>query len=336
MQWRSPSKLPGVAAKGPRAGHVYSAHHAAHVIPDQLIPWLLAASLLLGLAMLMLALTARAETTASGAVSAGAGGAGILAQLPANANDFAREFFQHEIASQQQDHSLWSFRETKREDGKIKLMDVCQTHQGHVERLIAVDGRPLDAQALAQEDARIQSVISDPAQIRQRQKKEREDGEQARKLMRMFPDAFLFQYDGDQGAMVRLRFSPNPAFHPPDHASQVFHHMEGTVLVDADQKRLAAINGKLTSEVKFFGGLLGYLDKGGTFHVQQKEVGPKIWEVSVMHVHMDGRALLFKTIAVQEDETYTDFRSVPDDMSLEQAAQRVKAGDSTMQAAAIN
>lgn len=336
MQGRSSSKLPGVAAKRPRVVHVYPAHHAGHVIPDQLVPWLLAASLLLGLAMLTLALSVRAETSVRGSLSAGAARAGILAQLPANANDFARDFFQHEVAAQQQDQSLWSFRETKREDGKINLMDVCQTRQGHVERLISVDGHPLNAQELAKEDARIQSVISDPAQIRQRQKKEHDDGEQARKLMRMFPEAFLFQYDGPQGSMVRLRFSPNPAFRPPDHASQVFHHMEGTVLVDADQKRLAEIDGQLTSEVKFFGGLLGYLDKGGTFHVQQKEVGPKIWEVSVMHVHMDGRALLFKTIAVQEDETYTDFRQVPDDTTLQQAAQRVKDGNSATQVAALN
>ncbi len=76
--------------------------------------------------------------------------------------------------------------------------------------------------------------------------------------------------------------------------------------------------------MKFFGGLLGHLDKGGTFDVQQKEVSPKIWEVSVMHVRMNGKALLFKTIDVQEDETYSDFRSVPPDTSLEQAAQRLK------------
>jgi hypothetical protein len=100
--------------------------------------------------------------------------------------------------------------------------------------------------------------------------------------------------------------------------------MQGTVLVDAEQRRLSAIDGKLTSEVKFFGGLFGHLEKGGTFNVEQKEVSPQIWEVSVMHVHMSGKALLFKTIDVQEDETYSDFKSVPPDTSLEQAAQRLK------------
>jgi hypothetical protein len=326
------SRLPVAAVKRPRLSHVFPAHRHGHLIPDQLIPWLFAALLLFGLTVLMLALTARADTIARHPTSGAA--AAVLPQLPADANDFARDFFHHEVEAQTQDHSLWSYRETKRDDGKLKLYDVCQTRQGEVARLIAVDGRPLSEQQLAAEDARIKIVISSPEQMRQLQKKQREDGEQARKLMRMFPDAFRFQYDGTQGALVRLRFSPNPKFHPPDHASQVFHHMEGTVLVEPQQHRLATIDGKLTSEVKFFGGLFGHLARGGTFHVEQREVRPAIWELSVMHVHMSGKALLFKTIDVQEDETYADFRPVRANTSLQQAAQQLKDRAASMQALA--
>lgn len=321
MLGKTLSRLPRVATKRPRISHVHPAHHAAHVIPDQLVPWLLAASLLLGLAMLTLALTARADSAARGMIRAGAR---ILPQLPANANDFARDFFHHEVEAQMQDHSLWSFRETKREDGTLNLYDVYQTRQGEIQRLIAIGGRPLTAEQLAKEDLRIQGVILDSSQVRQRQKKQHEDGDQARNLLRMFPDAFDFRYDGTEGSLVRLRFSPDPKFSPPDRAAQVFHHMQGTVFVDAEQLRLAAIDGRLTSEVKFFGGLLGYLEKGGTFNVEQKQVAPQIWEVSVMHVHMSGKALLFKNIDEQEDETYSDFKAVPSDTSLEQAAQRLK------------
>jgi hypothetical protein len=285
--------------------------------------------------VLTLALTARADTGSRHAASS-ATAAAVLPQLPTNANDFALDFFQHEAEAQTQDLSLWSYRETKRDDGELKLYDVCQTRQGELQRLIAIDGHPLSEQQLAAEDARIKSVISSPEQMRQLQKKQREDGEQARKLMRMFPDAFHFQYDGTQGALIRLRFSPNPKFRPPDHASQVFHHMEGTVFVEAQQNRLAAIDGKLTSEVKFFGGLLGHLAKGGTFHVEQKEVGPKTWQLSVMRVHMSGKALLFKTIDVQEDETYTDFQPVLANTSLQQAAQQLKDRAPSTQALARN
>src|SRR5580693_6621168 len=294
MLVKSSSRLPRIvrtAEKRPRGGHVYPAHHASHLIPDQLVPWLLAALLMFGLAMLTLALTARADSnpmrSAGGAASRRAA---VLPQLPSDANDFARDFFDHEVKAQTQDHSLWSYREAKREDGKLKLYDVYQTRQGEIRRLVAVGGRRLTADQLAKEDSRIQGVISDPSLMRQRQGKERDDGEQARKMLRLFPDAFDFRYDGTDGSLVRLRFSPNPKFRPPDHAAQVFHHMEGVVMVNAEQK----------------------------------EVAPRIWEVSVMHVHMSGKALLFKTIDVQEDETYSDFQPVPPETSLEQAAQRLK------------
>jgi hypothetical protein len=95
--------------------------------------------------------------------------------------------------------------------------------------------------------------------------------------------------------------------------------MEGSLLVDGQQKRLAEINGQLTSKVKFLGGLLGHLDKGGTFLVKQQDLGSGHWELTTMDVQMNGKALFFKTIAVREEETDTNFHQVPDDTSLQEA-----------------
>jgi hypothetical protein len=245
-------------------------------------------------------------------------------QLPSSADQFSRDLLRHEVEVQTQDHALWSYREQKQDHGKRKLVHVYQTNRGEIERLVSINDQPLSAAQVEAEDHRIQALISQPTQMRQHQEKQREDSEQARNLLRMFPDAFRFQYDGMQGSLVRLKFTPNPKFHPPDHAAQVFHHMSGTMLVDAQQERLAAISGTLTSEVKFFGGVFGHLEKGGTFAVQQQEVSPHTWEVTTMHVHMNGRALLFKTIAVQEDESYTDFHPVPANTTLPQAAELLK------------
>jgi hypothetical protein len=264
----------------------------------------------------ILALLAIVATLHSGAIRAD--------QLPANADQFARDVLRHEVEAQTQDHALWTYREQKKDDGKHKLLHIYQTKQGQIDRLIAVDDHPLSPSQIQAEDHRIQKLLSHPAEIRQHQKKQREDGEQARTMLRMFPDAFHFEYDGKQGSLVRLKFTPNPKFHPPNHAAQVFHHMSGTMLLDPYQKRLVAINGTLTSEVKFLGGVFGHLDKGGTFDVQQQEVSPHVWEVTAMHVHMNGKALLFKTIAVQEDEIDTDFRPVPADTTLAQAAELLK------------
>lgn len=52
--------------------------------------------------------------------------------------------------------------------------------------------------------------------------------------------------------------------------------------------------------VKFGGGLLGHLDADGQFYVKQEEGQPGYWELAVLNVDLKGRALLFKTISVQE------------------------------------
>jgi hypothetical protein len=75
--------------------------------------------------------------------------------------------------------------------------------------------------------------------------------------------------------------------------------MEGTVWLDMEQKRLVRMSGVLTSDVKFGWGVLGHLAKGGTFVVEQREVGKGHWELTRLDVDMNGKALFFKTIEVK-------------------------------------
>ena len=90
--------------------------------------------------------------------------------------------------------------------------------------------------------------------------------------------------------------------------------------VHETQRRLVRLRGQLIADVKFAGGLLGHLEKGGHFNVEQTELLPTRWELTVMEVDMKGKALFFKTIAVQEKEHRSDFRTVPDSLTLSEAA----------------
>jgi hypothetical protein len=232
-----------------------------------------------------------------------------------------REVIRNEIKAQLHDQSLWCHSEQQQEDGKpAKTLQVCQTQEGDLERLVALSGTELTSLQAQAEDQRIQRLVSHPEQLRAKQKKEREDGEQARNLLVTLPDAFLFQCDHESGNLVTLRFRPNPAFRPSTRSTQVFHHMEGTLVVDADQKRLVEINGRLTSEVRFLGGLLGHLDKDGTFCVRQQQVGEGHWDLSFMNIQMNGKALFFKTINVSETKSLIDYKPLPSGATLQQAA----------------
>ncbi len=237
-----------------------------------------------------------------------------------DANTLAREVMQNEIQAEIKDESLWCYRQQKEEQGKKKLFAVCETKDVEIDRLLEVDGQELTFKQRQAEDQRIQKLLNDPNQMRLQQKKGQDDAKQERDLLKMFPDAFRFQYDGMEGNLVKLKFTPNPDFHGSGRAAQVFRHLEGGMLVDAGQKRLAEITGELTSEVRFgWGGILGHLDEGGTFHVKQEDLGSGHWEMATLDVEMNGKALLFKTIAVREKEINTDFRRVPEGLKPQEA-----------------
>jgi hypothetical protein len=96
--------------------------------------------------------------------------------------------------------------------------------------------------------------------------------------------------------------------------------MNGTVVIDKSQHRIQTISGRLTEDVTFGFGLFGRLRQGGTFRVERRQIAPGLWQITETHVHIDGRALLFKSIGQQEDEVQTDFTPVPHGTTLEQAA----------------
>ena len=144
---------------------------------------------------------------------------------------------------------------------------------------------------------------------------------QGRRLFKMLPDAFVFNYAGGDGNLVKLSFRPNPSFHPPSLEARVFHDMEGEMWVDCRQERLAAFDGHLTQTVKFGFGLLGHLDKGGHFEVRQAEVVPGHWDMTTLSLEMTGKALVFATVDVQKKENHRDFHRVSDDLTLTQAAE---------------
>ncbi|MHB8525134.1 MAG: hypothetical protein ACYDD2_03120 [Candidatus Acidiferrales bacterium] len=60
-----------------------------------------------------------------------------------SAQQLVREVVQNELNAGKTDHSLWRFRKITIKDGKKELHDVIETKQGEVDRLLAVNGKPL-------------------------------------------------------------------------------------------------------------------------------------------------------------------------------------------------
>jgi hypothetical protein len=212
------------------------------------------------------------------------------------------------------------YRLEKVESGKKQVQEILETNHGSLSRLLSIGGHSLDTKQQQKENQRMQRLVSHPDEQRKLQQASRKKAEQGARLFRILPDVFVFSYAGRQGDLVRLTFRPNSTFQPPSIEARVFHHMQGEMTVDIKQERLVGLDGYLMDDVKFGGGVLGHLDKGGKFEVRQTEVAPGEWEMSILCVDMQGRALFFKAIGVQQTEDHSDFSRVPDDVTLAEAA----------------
>ena len=227
----------------------------------------------------------------------------------------------------------WSYLDSNTKPEGIEVSRVVQMRECWLTWLVSVNGQPPSPDEKKHSKQQLALLVSD-ADARNKNRKEIEaDLQKSAELLKLLPDAFLFTRDGHEGTSVRLKFRPNPTYRPSSNEARVFHSMAGVMLIDATQARLAKLAGHLISDVDFGFGILGKLKKGGTFQVVQSEVAKKDWEVSLLDVHISGRALFFHTIGEQQHEVKSQFKRVPPGLSLAQAAVLVAAGSKHQPAA---
>lgn len=231
---------------------------------------------------------------------------------------------QNELAAAKDDNSYWRYRDSNSEKGKTTVEEVVQTREGWVRRLLSQNGKPPSADEEKRNQEEIQKLLIDENYRKQQREKIDKDGRKATQLLAMLPKAFLYQFEGREKGTIALSFRPNPKFHPPTREAKVFHAMAGNLLIDAKEMRLLSLSGHLIETVDFGGGILGKINKGGTFEVDQADVGDEHWELTKLDVHISGHALFFATIKEQQHEVMSDFHEVPQNTTLAQAVQMLK------------
>jgi hypothetical protein len=203
--------------------------------------------------------------------------------------------------------------------GKQTLTQVqVETKDGPLYRLLAIDGTALNPIQRQQDDARIGKLMKDPRPLLKLKQEQYEDEIKLQKLMSLMPQAFVYDYDGVEENLLRIKFRPNPGYTPPTNEARVIHSLAGTILIDWERKRLTKVAGHLMNRVEFGYGLLGRIDSG-TLELERVEVGPQLWKTALINIHFSGRVALFKTITKNQYERRSDFRTVSSDLSLSDA-----------------
>jgi hypothetical protein len=224
---------------------------------------------------------------------------------PAPANEIVRGAVLSELQASKADKSLWRYKDESDAPGKAETFNQIETPQGEMRRLIALNGHPLTPEEDRKETERVNHYVTDSSAQAKARKDGEHDDEQAERFLRMLPDAFTWTVVKQGGEETTLHYVPNSAFKPPTMEARVLAAMEGDMIVAKDGDRIRTLSGKLTHDVKFGGGILGKMDQGGTFSVERRAVAPGHWEITENHVHINGHALLFKTISQNADEVKT-------------------------------
>lgn len=254
------------------------------------------------------------------------------APLPADPNQFVREMVQHELEAEDKDHSHWRYRLHKEDDAGAYDRDVIETKEGSIARTILINGQPLNAEQRSRDDERMKKLVDDPEERARRDKRNKQDEQKYRELLKAIPDAFIFKYDGSEGELTKLTFTPNPKYSPPSRELTVYHSMAGSLWIDRAAMRLAVIEGRLMEDVRFGWGILGHLDKGGTFKVVQKKVGEGHWDAVSVDLNMQGRAIIFKTLNIKQKQVLSEYRRVSDDLTISGAYEILQRNDSSVAA----
>jgi len=215
-------------------------------------------------------------------------------------------------------HGYWRYWIERRLPKVTRLEEQVETADGPVARLDQSNGHPLDAAERSAEEGRLSGLINSPVEQARYRQQYADDEKRIGRIVALLPDAFLYEYAGEENGCYRLRFRPDPNYTARSIEARIFHAMSGELWVSERYKRLARLDGRLDENVDFGFGILGRLNKGGSFRLQRTRVSATDWKTERLEVHMSGRAVLFKTIARETVELRSGFTAVPAGIDLAQ------------------
>jgi hypothetical protein len=256
--------------------------------------------------------------------------AGNPAWVNAQPSEPTRQLIRETVYNELQDHNrhgYWRYWVQQRVQSTTRLEEQVETADGPVTHLLQTNGHPVDAQTREEERARLERLMNSPQELASHRKDYVDDEKHVALIMALLPEAYVFEFAGDENGCHHLRFRPSPTYVPRSLEARVAHAMSGDLWIDARMKRLSRLDGYVGENVDFGFGLLGRLDKGGWFRVQRVQVSPTEWKTQRLELHLSGRAVLFKTIARDTNELRGGFAAVPAGTNLAQGMRILEQAD---------
>jgi len=223
--------------------------------------------------------------------------------------------------------TLWSYVAERRNDSHMFREQVIETVDDPVRHLLAVDS-PTLAQ-VKEEDDRHQELLNDASRRHAIHEQQDDDDNKMEELLRIIPEAFVFEDQGKEGQSERIAFHPNAGFKPKTYEQRVLHALDGIVFIDLADRRIARLSGSVGTRVDFGYGLIGHVNQGGTTEITRVHLSPGVWKTSLERIDIYGRFVMLKTINKHQDESRTGLGPVAPDKTLAQALNEIEKNSLT-------
>lgn len=250
---------------------------------------------------------------------------GTVARAQRTPKDVVTEMLgqEHYAAAHKDNFIYLSNERSERTGGRLWTERVVETPFGRVRLLLAEDGKPISPDRMKQERDRLAADAAHPEAFQKREQTQKDDETHARQMIDMLPKGFFLENIKPQGEDWRIDFRPNPAYSPTGMEEKVLHGMSGWLLVTQAGMRLHHIEGRLPADVAIGFGLVADVKAGSNFE-STKAVTEGQWRTVRVISDIRGKAVLFKTIGKNEDVARTEFKRVPNNLTVAQAVEMLE------------
>lgn len=179
---------------------------------------------------------------------------------------------------------------------------VVPTGTGILRVQVEENGQPVDAQVYRRQLRELEHTLAsalDANQPRQKQaaakfaKRQRERAEMVDAVRDAFQLTWLGRETRNGRALAKLALDPNPNYKPASRNTSLFLRVRATIWVDEAAGQLARVEAELIRDIRFGGGVIAKVYRGGRFVLEQAEVAPGAWLPTRYDYNFEGRKFLF-------------------------------------------
>jgi hypothetical protein len=148
------------------------------------------------------------------------------------ATDLVCQTVTHELAAANAS-GHYRYRIDKQTPDGSETRDMVETRKWLIGRLVLKNGQPLAPAQRQGEDEHLRDLLTNPARLEKFQNQSYTDEARVRRMIKLLPEAFLFQYDGTETnasdrELIRLKFHPNANLTTRSLELRVLQGMKGT------------------------------------------------------------------------------------------------------------